>query len=197
MLEEKMEEKMKEEKIKEETEIFTKENCTFTKSGKYNYKLYFDIENKNIYITKLINFSLIKLIYDLNPDIYDNLAFENINENECIVIVLLKHFFEDIGLPQRYCFIHIEKIVEGSKIIFKSYTIKSEKPNIIPEFAELLDIDNLNCVCDVVTPHKIYFSFNINFNSGLIIPLFVEKMLGVIIHKIFKRLKQFIEMLHV
>jgi len=181
----------------EEVEVFTKENCTFTKCGKYNYKMYFDIENKNIFVTKLINFSLIKLIYDLNPDIYDNLVFENINENECIIIILLKHFFEDIGLPQRYCFIHIEKIVEESKIIFKSYSIKSEKPNIIPQFAELLDIDDLTCVCDVVSPHKINFSFNIKFNSGLIIPLFVEKMIGVIIHKIFKRVKQFIEMLYV
>ena len=50
------------------------------------------------------------------------------------------------------------------------------------------------CICDIETHHKINFTFEINFDKNRIIPpLFVQKMIGVIMNKIFKRVKQFIE----
>jgi hypothetical protein len=188
-----MEKNEKEEK-KELVELFNKDNCTFKRYGVNKYLLEFDIENKNIYIEKIIDFSLLELIYKLNPDIYEHKDFNKINENEVIVIILMKHFFEDLGLPQRYSFMNIKKLIEKNKILFKAQTIiQSEKPQKIPKEAEILNIDNLTCICDLITPHKVKISFDINFNSGFAIPLFAEKLIGVIIHKIFKRLKLFIE----
>ena len=106
----------------------------------------------------------------------------------------MKHFFEDIGLPQRYSFMNIKKIIEKNRILFKAQTIiQNDKPKNIPSEAQVLSIDNLTCICDLITPHKVKISFDINFNSGFNIPLFAEKMIGIIIHKIFKRLKLFIE----
>ena len=183
--------------MEKEIEIINKDNCIFKRCNKNTYTLQFEIENENIYLSKIIDFSLIKLIYDLNPDIYEKFDFQKINENEGISIMLIKHFFEDLGLPQRYSFIHIQKIIEEKQILFKSTTIHSEKPSIIPKSAEILSIENLTCICDLITPHKILFSLNIDFESGFNIPLFAEKMIGIIIHKIFKRIKQFIENLHI
>jgi hypothetical protein len=175
-------------------ELFNKENCTFKRYGLNKYLLEYDMENKNIYIEKIIDFSLIQLIYTLNPDIYEHIEFNKINDNEAVAILLMKHFFEDIGFPQRYSFMNIKKIVEKNKILFKAQTIiNKQKPAQIPAEAEVLYIDDLTCVCDLITAHKVKISFDINFNSGFHIPLFAEKMIGVIIHKIFKRLKLFIE----
>jgi len=179
--------------MEENHEIFKKDNYIFERLDRNKYKLSFDIENNNIYMSQIIDFSLLKLIYDLNPDIYENFKFENINENEGVYIILLKHFFEDIGFPQRYSVIHIKKIVDEKCITFKSQTINSNKPDIVPNEAELLLLENLTCICDIVNPHKINFSININLDIELDIPLYVEKMIGIIIHKIFKRVKQFIE----
>jgi hypothetical protein len=188
-----MEKKEKQEK-EELIELFNKENLVFKRYGFNKYLLEFDIENKNIYMEKIIDFSLLELIYKLNPDIYEHKDFNKINENEVIVIILMKHFFEDLGLPQRYSFMNIKKLIEKNKILFKAQTIiQSEKPQKIPKEAEILNIDNLTCICDLITPHKVKISFDINFNSGFAIPLFAEKLIGVIIHKIFKRLKLFIE----
>lgn len=191
-----MERNKKEEKRKKEelVELFNKENCIFKRYGTNKYLVENDIENKNIYIEKIIDFSLIQLIYNLNPDIYEYIEFNKIDNTHVVAILLMKHFFEDIGLPQRYSFMNIKKVIEKNKILFKAETIiQSDKPPNIPNEAEVLNIDNLTCICELITPHKVKILFDINFNSGFHIPLFAEKMIGIIIHKIFKRLKQFIE----
>ena len=63
----------------------------------------------------------------------------------------------------------------------------------MPEEAELMAINDLTSVCDIITPHKINFSCNIIFDPTMNIPPFAEKMVGLILFKIFKRVKQFIE----
>jgi hypothetical protein len=54
-------------------------------------------------------------------------------------------------------------------------------------------MQELNNICDIITPHKINFSCNVIFDPNTNIPPFAEKMVGIILHKIFKRVKQFIE----
>jgi hypothetical protein len=135
-----------------------------------------------------------KLIYDLNPDIYIQSSIEKLSENEAIVTLLLKHLFEDIGLPQKYSYVHMKKIVEQNSVSFISQSIRSHRPKGIPENAELMSIDHLECICNIESPHKINFIFEVKFDQKRRTPpLFVQKMIGVIMNKIFKRVKQFIE----
>jgi hypothetical protein len=105
----------------------------------------------------------------------------------------MKYFFEDLGLPQRYSFIHMKKEVEEDKINFIAQSIKTHKPEGMPEDAELMSLQNMIAICDIITPHKINFSFNVIFDSEMKFPPFAEKMVGMILYKIFKRVKQFIE----
>jgi hypothetical protein len=177
----------------EESVLFIKDGFEFKRLGKGKYTLNFSMENKNIYIQKIIDFNLIKLIYDLNNDVYEYIKLDIVNENEAVGIFLIKHFFEDIGLPQRFTFFNIKRIFEDNKIIFKSQGINTHRPDGIPPKAELLSIKDLTCVCDIITQHKINFSFNICFDSGTPVPSFAEKAIGIIINKIFTRVKQFIE----
>ena len=176
-----------------ETLIFEKETFKFVKLDKNKYKLSFSMENKQMILSNILDFNLIKLIYDLNSDIYEKVSIQQMNENEAICTLLIKNFFEDLGFSQKYSHLHMKKYYEGSKIIFNSETIHSEKPDIIPTDAELLYIDSMVNICEIVTPHNIEFSFYINFHPEMIIPSFSEKMVGVILNKIFKRVKQFIE----
>jgi hypothetical protein len=173
--------------------LFSKEEFQFNRTQKNHYTLNFNMENKNIYISKIIDFNLIKLIYDLNSDIYEKVEMNKFSDNEVSVILLMKHLFQDIGLPQRYSVINIKKYIENNKIIFQSNTIECDKPYGIPLEAEVLLIKNLTCVCNLITDHKVNFSFNIHFGEGTKIPPFAEKMIGMIIYKIFNRVKQFIE----
>ena len=173
--------------------LYAKEGFVFTKIKENNYKLVFNMENNHINLPKIINFNLIKLIYDLNPDIYEKINLEIINENEVNLISLFKHFCQDLGLPQIYSFLNIKLINEENKIIIKSQTIYSSKPDIIPNDVELMKMDDNTSICDIITPHKVLFSFNVTLNPKTNIPKFAEKMVGIILFKIFKRVKQFIE----
>jgi hypothetical protein len=165
----------------------------FTKISDKNYNLQFVIENKNILMANIVDFSLLKLMYDLNGDIYESVQLEKINENEATATILVKHLFEDLGLPQKYSCVHIQKTVNNNQTIFRSQSIVTEKPKHIPADAELMAMKENIGICDVLTPHKINFSFTVLFEDYVKIPQFAEKLVGVILNKIFKRVKLFIE----
>lgn len=173
--------------------LFDKNGLKLIKPAKNNYNLQFTLENNNIILSKIIDFSLIKLIYDLNKDVYEKVNIEKINENEANIFFLMKHFFEDLGLPQKFSFFYIKKIETNNKIIFNSKTITTYRPIDIPDEAEVLNIDNFTTICEIINPHKILFNFNIFFSENVNIPNFAEKFIGQIINKIFNSLKQFIE----
>ncbi len=121
--------------MSEPIELYYKEGFTFFKNGKNNYSITFKMENKSIILSKVIDFSLIELIYKLNSDIYDKINLQKINENQAIMTMLMKHLFEDLGLPQRFSHVHMIKCVEPTKITFTSQSIYSERPEGIPSSA--------------------------------------------------------------
>ena len=64
------------------TTILNKDGVKFSRIKKNYYTLEFTIENPNLVLSKIIDFSLFKLIQDLNPDIYDKIEIQRINERE-------------------------------------------------------------------------------------------------------------------
>lgn len=175
------------------TELYSKEGFVFTKNEKNTYSLSFEMVNNNIILSKIIDFNLVKLIYDLNNDIYEKVNLKIINDNEATINLLMKHLFEDLGLPQRFSYVHVKKITQENCIFFESQTIKSERPPGMPADAELMSIKNMKINCNIITPHKISFTFVVVFEEYMLIPQVVEKLVGLILYKIFNRVKQFIE----
>jgi len=173
--------------------LYEKDGMKFTKLENKKYSLDFSMENKNILIANIVDFSLIKLIYDLNGDIYESVDLQKLSENQAVVTLLMKHLFEDLGLPQRYSYLHMTKTISDKQIIFRSQSIHSERPPGIPDDAKLMAMKENIGVCEIVSPHKADFSFTVLFEDYVEIPPFAEKMVGLILNKIFKRVKQFIE----
>lgn len=173
--------------------LYAKEGFEFVKNVKNDYSLKFFIENPYIILSNVIDFNLVKLIYDLNKDIYEVVYLEKINDNEAIMTMLMKHLFEDIGMPQRFSYVNIKKLVELNKITFTCQSIKDKRPDNMPPESQQLPIQNMKCICNILTNHKIEFTCNIIFNEKMNVPPFAEKIIGLIIFKIFNRVKQFIE----
>jgi len=174
--------------------IFDKEGFILIKTEENSYNAKYLVENKNIILPNIIDFNLIKLIYELNNDIYEKVDIKIINDNEAICIFLIKHFFEDIGLPQKYSHMLIKKYVEKDSITFISQTIETaNKPEYIPKDATLVKMQRMICKCNIVTQNQIEFNISIHFVNNLEMPTYVEKIIGAIIFKIFIRVKQFIE----
>jgi len=155
------------------------------------------IENKHIYLDKIINFELIKLIFEINNDIYEKVIMNKIDDNNAEFIFVMKHFFADIGLPQRYYHFMMKKNfnINENKIVFTSETINDKKPDFISKDIEFLSIDKMIYECQFTSLQrdKMLFSALISFDKNLSIPEYVEKVVGLIVNKIFIRVKQFIE----
>jgi hypothetical protein len=173
--------------------LYEKDGMIFTKIDDKKYNLSFSMENKNILIANIIDFSLFKLIYELNGDIYERVNLTKISENQAVVTLLIRHLFEDLGLPQKYSYLHMTKTVNDKQIIFRSQSIHSERPEGVPAEAQMMAMKQNIGICDIITPHKMNFSFTVQFEDYVEIPAFAEKIVGLILNKIFKRVKQFIE----
>ena len=70
--------------------LVEKDGMKFIKLEKNKYNLTYSIENKNINLEPLVNFELIKLIYELNPDIYEKVVLNKVSEEEAQITLLMK-----------------------------------------------------------------------------------------------------------
>ena len=141
--------------------LLEKEDFKIIKVNNLSFKIEFNIENKNLYLPSIINFNLIKLIYDLNPDIYEKVNLNIINNENAIASILIKNFFQDIGLLQKYSYLNITMKKEENKIIFISKSILNEIPIGMPENSELLKIENMISVGTIINDNKVNFDFEI------------------------------------
>ena len=179
--------------------IIDKNGLQIIKINKNNFKILFDVNNVNIILPKIINFELIKLVYKLNPNIFESVETSNNgnnDENEMVIYFLLKDIFGDLGLPQFYSSIIVTKNSdnETNLITFTCKTLDHKCKQILyPYNVELLPINNITIICQVVNNHYIKVFCDINLVDNHIFPQFAEKIIGNLIYNIFIKVKQFIE----
>lgn len=173
--------------------LLKRDGFEFIKKRKNHYSLFFSMTNKNIILSKILDFNLVKLIYDLNTDIYVHVNLEKVDENNANITLLMKHLFEDLGLPQRFSYVTLERKVTDNKTLFTGQSIKTHRPPNVPDESELMAMKNMNIECISLDDHNVTFKVDVIFEDYVIIPPFAEKMINVILNKIFIRVKQFIE----
>ena len=181
--------------------LFTKEDFKFIKTNESSYEVSFTLENNNIYLDEVIGIPFIKLIYDLNQDIFEKMDMKLISKDEAHVTIVVRDLFEDLGLSQYYAYMNIENIKsERYKKVFKSTSLCHDKPEIVPMEAESLPKMNFYCEYNSITPHKIECRYTVeikeNINNTVSVS-FLEKMVGKILFKLFGRVKTFIQNVNV
>uniref|UniRef100_A0A6C0KXD0 Uncharacterized protein n=1 Tax=viral metagenome TaxID=1070528 RepID=A0A6C0KXD0_9ZZZZ len=175
--------------------IVNKKNLQIIKNKRNDYSILYRIENHNIYLPKILNFSIIKLICEVNKDVFEDFNIEFVNENEANVYILVKHYFKELSLPKRYSYLNTKISEIDNFIIFNLNTIYDKLPNIknFPNDVSLLPMDRMIVNCDISDQHNVVFSNNVLFSDSFIIPDFVEKFSLILFSKMFLRTKQFIE----
>ena len=149
----------------ESSVLYEKNDTKIIKLDNGNYNLFFSIENNKMYLDSVINFDLIKLIYDLNKDICEKVSLEKHDENSATILVLIKNLFEDLGLSQKYSCLQITKSIQNSQIIFDLTTIvPNKKPEWVTNDIELTNIKSIKFISDVSNNrHKVNFKCLIDF----------------------------------
>lgn len=173
--------------------IYDKNGIIIKKQETNNYQLFFSLENQNIYLEKIINFTLLDVFYALNRDIFDDYKLTIHNNNNASVYFLFKHFMRDLGLPHKYIYINIVLEKSEKLIQFKAQTINNTTPDNLPSDLELLEMNDIIVDCVLETPHKMNYSSTLKLYSKIEILDFLEKFSMNVLSKIFLRIKQFIE----
>jgi len=175
--------------------IVNKKDLKVIKNKTNDYSIFYNIKNTNIYLSKIINFNIIQLIYEINKDIFDECNIEIINENEATVYIIMKHYFKEIGFPQKYCYLNVKLLKNINNIQFQFKTIYDKRPSTVkvPKEATLLLIDNMEVIYNIIDDHNIDLTHNVYFSKNFEIPEFVENFSLILFSKMFIRTKQFIE----
>ena len=176
--------------------IVKNNNILMTRIYKNHYKIEYSIENNNTYLPILLDFNIIKLIYDINKEFFENVNLEIISQEEAKIFILIKHLFHDFGIPQRFVYLNIyRKLIDNKYIIFDCIINENinDIQSIIPENTVMLPINKIKIICHIETHHKIQITQELMYNPEFNIPKFMEKMAGIIFTKMFLRTKQFIE----
>ena len=179
--------------------IIDKNGIKLTKISSKIFNLTFDINNSNVMLPSIINFDLIQLIVKLNPNIFENikvdaeLETETELKNSQKINIIFKDLFSDIGLPQYYMSLNINKtMIDTTKIVFNG-SLYDNKLVCYPDDVEMLSAENIMISFEIMNNHFIKINGDITLLENHGIHIFCEKLIGNIIYNIFIRLKQFIE----
>lgn len=161
-----------------------------------NFILEFSIENPNIDVYNIVNFSLYKLIAELNTDILERIEVINVisEDTECDLLFLFKPFSKELGMSKKYMYIKTIKTIENDIIRFSSYDLDISRLNVELPGYEKITSEVASLEIKILSHHsaKVTYEFKININEDL--PLYMENMSGLMMKKLFYKLKTFIEM---
>jgi len=166
----------------------------FQKIENHHYLFQVSLHNPKILLEKIISVDLIKVIYDLNPDLYEKVTLEKIDDENSTILTVIKPLFKDLGLPQRYTFIDVVRSTEEDNIIFKIKS-KQDNPPEVTSFMEQVPIKIGIITCQKIDVHTFNVTFDIYLESSLLIPTFMEKIIETIWKKILKRFQSFLSQL--
>jgi hypothetical protein len=148
-------------------------------------------------ITKFVSINFLKLVHDLNPDMFESIDIHTFSgeKEEANVFLVFKDLFGDLGLPQFYtCFrIMLSEEEDGVK------TFALAPLEITAELLELkqkkVEIPLRKCtmVCDARSVDHIVFRMHTTFVSNEFFSTsYIEKMASMLVIKVLNRVKQFI-----
>jgi len=177
--------------------LMDKNGIKIVKLTNNEYAVSFSIQNNQLILSSIINFDLVKLIFDLNPDIYEkSILKKNTTLENATICSLMKDLYSDLGIPQSYVCMLVEMVKSSNTIKFNCLPLSNKTIPLefsgIPDLY-LLPVKNLIIDCNILTNHFIEINCKINIDDDIEIEKFIEKMVITIVHKVFIRLKQFIE----
>ena len=162
------------------------------------YRVFVEIENKHIYMANMMNFGLMKLMYELNKDTFEEMDFR-IDENDdsvAHVYTLSKSLFKDLGVSQRYSAYNIKKIVGGEEgQLWFDFVRDTEYANRRNKSrnAIIMPIERMCMQMRLIDRHKLFISEDIFFAEDANIGMIAERIFAGLMKQMFKKTVRFVE----
>ena len=162
-----------------------------------SFTLEFNLNNDKIDLHNIVGFKLYELINAVNKDIVEDVIFlTHPNEGKDYIesLVVLKRFGEEFGLPQKYICSKTTMIIDNKDTVRfiaeqydcpKNITLKDNLEPVTSGKSTLKIVVNNN------TTARVTYNFDLKLDDN--VPKYMEKMPGLLMKKMFMRLKTFIE----
>lgn len=162
--------------------------------GEY-FTIDFQIINKlKLNMKDIINYKLFNLVGIINKDIIEKSEIVNfISDKEIDILYIFKRFGADLGISKKYSFFKTIIEYNNDQIIITSKSIPYlENINAEPIICSdvkfyVTNLDKLQI--------DIHYKFNINIEEEL--PIYMKNILGMLMKKILKNFKLFIENINI
>lgn len=174
--------------------VCNKENMILKVNKDENiYMLDFETINNNLDLNKLMDFKIYDLIQKLNEDLIEKIEIINkISDDEIELLFIFKRFGKSAGIPQKYLVLKTKKYMTNNLILFKSVDSKIKIKQMENHIAQKMDCKFAQLT---IIPYqnklRLNYKFSIDMKEDL--PIYLENMMGLMMKKIFYRLKVFIE----
>ena len=165
------------------------------KGERDTFRLHFKLKNDNYDLHQAVGFKLFELMGELNKDVVERLNLSMDSEQCMRMGMVLKRFGSEFGISQKYvCSSTTLEVVDDT---YKFISRQIDKPDFVTvphkcipvrnSYSELsLSFTNNHCV-DIV------YEFTLEIEEDM--PIMMRKLPGLLMKKIFIRLKTFLEAL--
>ena len=174
-------------------QLFDKDRLQIKRIEKNTYTLEEEFSNLKVDIKKLLMFQNFPILRELYQDIIDEINVTNIQDDSATYFIVFKHFFKDMGFPRMGFHLDIKKTVKNNMLEFVCFNNNEIKENKIKESNHFILSFDTFIVQIYLHENNAKIMIQNKINLHFEIEPFVEKMVIQIIHKMFLRLKRFIE----
>lgn len=175
--------------------VCDKENIVLKKNKENNnaFSLEFDVMNPNIMLRKLIDLKLYQLMFELNKDVLERVeTLRSRDDGSIDVLLVFKRFGSELGIAQKYMLLNTtreEDAVSGEiRILSKSIPYEG---NI--RGCDVVTSSYAHLVVSPRTEHHVDVRYAFHMDLVDDLPTYMENIAGLLMKKIFFRLKTFIE----
>lgn len=150
--------------------------------------------NNNVNIRNIIDIDFMKIIYELNKDLIDDIKINKQDNDNGELYLKLRHLFEDLGFPQFYSTMKLKFDRKESEVDFFA-----NSDDVVMDFERNGDVvqgPHFNMDCKIVYTKKNELKIKITMKlcwDNIPITDFLEKICIKITKKIIKRLKGFVD----
>lgn len=161
------------------------------------FRIAFDLVNPNYDLNKAIGFKLFALMAQLNSDVIESCTISSYDDSssEVDMGLLFRRFGSDFGLAQKYIYAHSVMRRTGLETTMETKQIQRPDDFTVPRGSEPALGSASNLVIRLTDNHhgEVLYDFVLVLEED--VPIYMEKMPGSLMHKVFSRLKVFIETL--
>lgn len=155
------------------------------------YSIEFNLQNDNIILRNIINFKIYDLIAELNKDVVEKIeTIKEINDNERDILFVFKRFGKELGILQKFMTIRSTLEQDDNQTRLFSRSIKTDIS--VPNCKEMKS-NYSNLSVNFITEHNINIKYEFNIDIEEELPSYMENIIGLLMKKIFYRVKLFIE----